>query len=246
MIDWPEAIELLKTSIVKITTPHGSGTGFVIASANKSNLCGIATAAHVVNNAHYWEEPIRIEHIASGQTFVLRHSDRAVLLEERFDTAAIILERKGSIFQDYNLPVSPEGHSLKLGWEVGWLGFPSVSPNNLCFFTGRISCYIQNDGAYLVDGVAINGVSGGPAFHLADHFPVIIGVVSAYIANRATGETLPGLAVVRDVRQFQELIKRFSSMEEAKQQEAQPMSPPPQPPIPPEQIPPGSAPATNS
>jgi hypothetical protein len=83
--------------------------------------------------------------------------------------------------------------------------------------------------AYLVDGVAINGVSGGPAFHLGEHFPIIIGVVSAYIANRVTGETLPGMCVVGDVTRFHEVINHFKSMEEAKKKETPPAAVPPPP-----------------
>jgi hypothetical protein len=54
-----------------------------------------------------------------------------------------------------------------------------------------------------------------------------MGVMSAYIANRATGETLPGLAVVTNVDQFHELSKAFKSMDEAKEKEKEL---PPEPP----------------
>jgi hypothetical protein len=43
---------------------------------------------------------------------------------------------------------------------------------------------------YLVDGVAINGVSGGPVFDDRCH---LAGLVSAYLPNRvAPNTTLPG------------------------------------------------------
>jgi hypothetical protein len=70
----------------------------------------------------------------------------------------------------------------------------------------------------------------------------VIGVVSAYIANRATGEALPGLCVIRDVKQLQDLLKRFKSMDEAKEKEKEtppPASPPPPPEPPPEGTPTG-------
>ena len=39
----------------------------------------------------------------------------------------------------------------------------------------------------------------GTGFHVVDpKKPVLMGVLSAYIANRATGVALPGLAVVRE------------------------------------------------
>jgi len=95
------------------------------------------------------------------------------------------------------------------------------------FLSGRVSYFLQDEHAYLVDGVAINGVSGGPTFFLAGPGLFIIGVVSAYIANRATGETLPGLSVVRDVTHFQQLLKDLTSLDEAKAEETQLDAPPP-------------------
>ena len=49
-----------------------------------------------------------------------------------------------------------------------------------------------------------------------------MGVMSAYIANRATGETLPGLTVVSNVDQFHEVSKLFQSVDEAKEKESSP------------------------
>jgi hypothetical protein len=103
-----------------------------------------------------------------------------------------------------------------------------------------VSCWLSGQGAYLVDGVAINGVSGGPAFHVTgvEEMPVLImGVVSAYVPNRATGETLPGLSVVRDVAQFHELAPTFASLDQAKSAESPPGPPPVLEEEPPHEIP---------
>jgi hypothetical protein len=116
---------------------------------------------------------------------------------------------------------------IKPGVEIGWLGFPALPRADLCFFSGRISAYIGEISAYLVDGVAINGVSGGPAFWLGVKTPYAVGIVSAYIPNRATGEVLPGVAVVRDATQFHDLVQRFRSFDEAKKQETPPAEAPP-------------------
>jgi hypothetical protein len=95
-----------------------------------------------------------------------------------------------------------------------------------------VSAFVENQSAYLVDGVAINGVSGGPAFHILDvaEDPVVVmGVVSAYVPNRATGEVLPGLSVVRHVEQFHELAPTFASLDQAKEAEQPAELPPPKP-----------------
>lgn len=228
---WPEAIKAVRSHVFRISTPRGSGTGFLIANGKNDAICAVATAAHVVDHAHYWEEPIRIEHAESGVTKVLRPSHRAVFLDEAHDTAAILFHREADLVLPADpLPMVPERSFVMVGNEIGWLGFPAIH-QGVCFFTGRVSAWISNEKAYLVDGVAINGVSGGPAFHLgtASDPVYLAGVVSAYIPNRATGEVLPGLSVIRDVAQFHSLAPTFASLDEAKQAESPAEPPPPQP-----------------
>lgn len=111
---------------------------------------------------------------------------------------------------------------MKVGASIGWLGFPALPSADLCFFTGSISARLESLSAYFVDGVAINGVSGGPAFAIDGDEPYMVGVVSAYMPNRATGEALPGLGIVRDVTQFHVEVQRFRSFDEAKAEESPP------------------------
>jgi hypothetical protein len=86
-----------------------------------------------------------------------------------------------------------------------------------------------------LDGVAINGVSGGPVFDISKSELRIIGTVAAYIANRATGETLPGLAVAQDVSHFHDIALHIKSIDEAnkKKQTIEQEIPPPPSPMPP-------------
>jgi hypothetical protein len=189
----------------------------------------IATAAHVVTQAHYWEQPIRVEHKSSGKTVLLRPAERAIFPDGTKDTAAIVFQKGDLPFPETPLGLSPEGKFLVVGNEIGWLGFPAVAPGDICFFSGRVSNYRQSSKEYLVDGVAINGVSGGPAFWNGGNRVTLMGVMAAYIANRATGETLPGLAVVSDIEQFHELSKMFKSVDEAKRKELAPEAPPAKP-----------------
>lgn len=236
-IDWQDAVEMIKPHVVKILTPQGWGTGFLIANSRSHGLCGIATAAHVVNHAHFWEEPIRVEHYASGDSLVVRHTARSILLAEGGqDTAAIVFDPQTLPLPDRPLELTPEGHYLKIGNPVGWVGFPVIAPIQLCFFGGRASAWLESDSTYLIDGVAVNGVSGGPAFSLAGPGMMVIGAISAYRANRATGEALPGLAVVTDVAQFHGVINSFKSLEAAKEQESTAAVP-----RPPEESTPGDA-----
>ncbi len=227
---WSEAVEMLQPHVVRIATPQATGTGFLISNARNNAVCGVATAAHVIDHAHYWEEPIRIEHVISGKSVVVRRDERAVFVDGTRDTAALLLNRGDIPFPADPLPLAPKAKFLKVGNKIGWLGFPALQGANLCFFSGDISAWLQPQTAYLVDGVAINGVSGGPAFHLLDAQPptvAIIGVVSAYMPNRATGDVLPGLSVVRDVSQFHDLAPTFANLDQAREAEPPTEGPPP-------------------
>ncbi|OPY70536.1 MAG: hypothetical protein A4E63_01690 [Syntrophorhabdus sp. PtaU1.Bin050] len=221
-MEWYDVVSELRPHVVRIVTPECTGTGFLVSYAVQGSMCVIATAAHVVNRAHYWEQPIRLESPATGKTILIRPSERAIFIEETKDTAAIAFSHDDFPLPETPFDLAPEGKTLKIGNEIGWLGFPAISPTDLCFFSGRISAFHTQSDTYLVDGVAINGVSGGPAFWNGGNRITITGVVSAYIANRATGETLPGLSVVTNVQQFQELAKQFKSLDEAKEQESSP------------------------
>lgn len=226
---WYEGVDMIRPHIVRISTPRGTGTGFLVSHSKNSSVVGIATAAHVIDHAHYWEEPIRIDHISSGESLLVRHTQRAVFIEAQRDTAAMLFQRSNLPLPTEILQLAPKGAYLRTGADLGWLGFPAIS-TELCFFGGRISAWLAKDSAYLVDGVAINGVSGGPAFTLHENQPLLImGVLSAYVPNRATGEVLPGLAVVRDVGQFHDLAPTFASLDQAQEQQTPPVAPSPPP-----------------
>jgi hypothetical protein len=219
-MEWQEAFEIISPYVVKISSPQGMGTGFLIAYSNNKEVCGIATAAHVVGHANQWESPIRVQNFRSNASVLLNEEKRAIFVDESMDTAVIISLSKYFDFPDAPMGLSPDGMHVPIGKEVCWTGYPALAPLALCLFAGRISCWLEEESAYLADGVAINGVSGGPAFHALPEGKVeIVGVVSAYIPNRATGEVLPGLCVLRDVKQLQKIVKHLSSFEGAKEEE---------------------------
>ena len=217
-----EAIEEITPHVFSISTQNTSGTGWLVSLSKTSNLCAVATAAHVVNHAHDWELPIRLVHAETGKNILLRREDRAIILGDGLDSAVIIFNYGEIELPSNTLALIEQGYHMKQGVEIGWLGFPAISRSGLCFFSGRVSNYIEEDNYYLIDGVAINGVSGGPAFQCRSKNSELIGVVSAYIANRATGETLPGVALVQDVTQFYDVTERFNNLEDAKSDEIPP------------------------
>lgn len=216
-ISWKQAVEIIQPHVVKITTPRGFGTGFLLAYNKDRKLCAIATANHVVEASHLWEEPIRILHYSSGKEMLLRADERSIWSDRKLDTAVILFfpkEDKEIPLPEKPLPFISKGNYLKVGVELGWVGFPVVSQYNLCFFTGKNSFWSEEYRTYLIDGVVINGVSGGPAFHTTTKEIIIIGSVSAYLPNRT--DATPGLAMISDVEQYLDVIKTIKDLDEAK------------------------------
>ena len=70
----------------------------------------------------------------------------------------------------------------------------------------------------------------------------IVGTISAYISNRATGDTLRGLSIARDVSHFHETISFIKTLDEARAkkqaQVEEQKSQPPNPEMPPTTEPP--------
>jgi len=219
-MDWHELYEKVTPYIVSVMTPQGRGTGFLFAYNANRSLAAFATAAHVVDHAHDWKEPIKFRHHNSGEELFLPDEQRVVFLDRIHDSASIVLLNKGLPLPKDVLPLAPQDKFLKIGIEVGWAGFPSIAYTNLCFFSGRVSNYLADESSYLIDGVAINGVSGGPVFaETVRDKPHIIGTISAYIPNRNRGEALPGLLRARDVTSFHETIEKINSLDDARKQE---------------------------
>ncbi len=235
-MNWNEIVTKVSPYIVKIETPTGHGTGFLCLYSENKNFCGIATARHVVSYADEWQQPMRLHHYASSGAVFLKESDRVIYPDPETDSA-IILIRKGDLSQlpEDPIPLLPISIPLAIGAEVGWLGFPALAESTLCFFSGTISARQEYFHRYLIDGVAINGVSGGPVvYSTATEGVQIVGTISAYMSNRATGTTLPGLSIAHDVSHFHDTISSLKSLDEAKQQkETQSVEPASEPTPPP-------------
>jgi hypothetical protein len=221
---WLTCVQAVRPYIVSIETPELSGTGFLFTYNKTKTVAGFATAAHVVARADAWKQPIKLIHSVTKTELFITDADRVIFLDHSRDSASIIL------FGNLDIGLPPDtllligaDNILRIGVEVGWLGFPSIAGPNLCFFTGRISACLEDCDSYLIDGVAINGVSGGPVFYVpqGSSSPKIIGTVTAYMPNRISGDTLPGLLRVQDVTSFHETIKTIKDIDEAKEKKSE-------------------------
>lgn len=213
---WATALESVQKYTFKIATPSGAGTGFMLTAPNPQGLCSVATAHHVVGHAHQWEEPIRLIHAETKKGTILHSSERHIFLNPKADLAVIVFKNEEFALPNADPTLFPEDKHIKPGIQIGWAGYPAVAPNDFSFFSGNVSCFLHDDLAYLVDGVAINGVSGGPAFCVLPedelHF---VGVVTAYIPNRVSGESLPGVCFVAGISPFYHVVKEIKSIDEA-------------------------------
>lgn len=222
-MDWQHIVEKVKPYVVKIETPTGHGTGFLCFRNKDSSVCGIATALHVIEHSDEWQEPIRINsYDASGKikdSTLLKESDRVIRYKWQTDSAVVIFQSPKLNLPQGSIPLIPTNKILPIGIEVGWLGFPAIEQFRCCFFSGNISATDDNRKGYLIDGVAINGVSGGPVIcnTATDGGAAIIGVMTEYRANRRGGVALPGLSFAQDVSHFHDVITEARNIDEAKE-----------------------------
>lgn len=177
------------------------GTAFAVSIGSLKNnsvhSLALATAWHVLEPATPNEIPLSLVS-ADGSSRIDSANSRIHFLrlgDARHDTGLIVITSPTPLLSQADLlPMLPFGYYLPRGIELGWIGFPYLFDHKLCLFKGVVSGHLNEPPTYLVDGVAINGVSGGPAFDDRCH---LIGLVSAYIPNRLDkNTTLPGLLSV--------------------------------------------------
>jgi hypothetical protein len=200
-LPWHEVCDRVAPATFRLYTDDGMGTGFLI-SVGKSGdtfMAFLATAYHVVQGA-VSGSAMRIcdQH---GKEVVHSKGGNMAITEvgDDLDLALVIVQSKQELFsKDLLLPVLPPDYVFKRGTEIGWMGYPGITEPDLCFFHGHVAALIQQPHVYLVDGVAINGVSGGPVFDDRCH---LAGLVSAYLPNQlalpdGASRTLPGVAMM--------------------------------------------------
>lgn len=203
-LDWDKVIDRVSPSVFRIETDHSTGTGFVFSRArtphNGKHYTMLATAWHVLKDSVNSTSPLTLFD-SDGRRDWKSTSDKIGYMrlgDEVFDTALIMIESVEPLVDVRGLlPILPFDSHMARRAEIGWLGFPGIAQPELCFFTGVVSGYLNNPPGYLVDGVAINGVSGGPVFDNRCH---LVGMMTAYIPNQINKiMTLPGLSAVTPI-----------------------------------------------
>jgi hypothetical protein len=232
-MSWNQAYKAVEPYVVKIDTPAGSGTGFFFAYNTDKSLVSIATALHVVAETNDWRQPLKIRQVASKKQLLVEHGERAILPDYDRDTAVILLATNfvtasGIVLPENMLPLFPSDQFKRVGTNLGWVGYPAIAPYTLCLFQGAVSAFNSGNDSYYLDGVAINGVSGGPVFEYTSKDlkgaiapPKIVGIVSAYHYNRQSGGNLPGLLMAHDATHLNKIVKDLKDVDEGQKKAAE-------------------------
>jgi hypothetical protein len=188
------------------------GTAFVVARGRGKppfeHVAALATARHVADPARTgFVESLALVSSDLKRRYPSSENPMKIqsLGEEGYDTSVILVHSRDEIIsREAVMPMLPWSSMLRRGADIAWLGFPAIFEPELCFFHGFISGFRANPPTYLVDGTAMPGVSGGPAFDNRAH---LIGLVSAYIPHAQAGEPiLPGVLSVVPIN----LIGRYA------------------------------------
>ena len=214
-MDWVAQVEVVLPHVVRITTPESSGTGFLVHRAE--GRIGIATAAHVVRDAVAWKQEIQIHHPAFDPPLKWLDGPRTAILHHRLDSALVAGPLPepfdSAAFPTEALDHLPPSNAVNAGVEVGWMGYPSFAPiTRPSFFCGYVSQY--DSGQYFIDGVAISGVSGGPAFLYVHSLKriYILGSITAYASDFSNGASTPGLMVADECGHWQETRRNWNAL----------------------------------
>ena len=196
---WPEVITQIEPLVYQVHAGKALGTAFAVSvtgPADGGHHTMFATAWHVIKDIVQTTDPLEL--IRSDGTPLSKLTTGPVAVypvgPPECDTALICAPTREPLVEPSALLAMPLETMLPRGADVGWLGFPGLVYPELCFFRGVVSGYSERPPIYLIDGVAINGVSGGLAF---DRTGLLIGLVSAYVPNQVDERrTLPGLMIL--------------------------------------------------
>ena len=217
MHDWQRPVDEITQQVVRIETQSGWGTGFVHYARRGGTRC-IATARHVVADVLKEKAPFRVWH--GSRVFDFGKDTKDALFVQRndadVDSAVLAVIDNDLPMPLISLASLEERQEVRIGMEVGWLGFPGLDgvSGQLCFFSGRISFVDETANHFLIDGTAVHGCSGGPVFCVTTNGARIIGALSGYIpnANMSKGGYLPGLAAAVNVSNYKVLEEALDQL----------------------------------
>lgn len=171
------------------------------------------TAYHVIQKAEETGATIEIELAESQEKILLPSLARTIFTAKDRDQALVLFNAAIGLGDVSRFKLLSVNRHYVPGVEFGWLGYPvlEIAKNTPCFLHGRVSAYLDDVEAYLVDGFSIHGVSGGPVFCCEENGDLVLaGIVTNYFPNQITipnsgTQSWPGLAMFRTVNPLMKL-----------------------------------------
>jgi hypothetical protein len=209
---WASIIPVIEPFVYQVHSGDGLGTAFIVATSSSEVgpfFTMFATAWHVVEDVVETNKILELVRRDGTKLSKIMVGPAKIypLGPKECDVALIQVQTTEPLTSIDNLLPMPIETMISRGTDVGWLGFPGLVFPELCFFSGVVSGYKENPLVYLIDGVAINGVSGGPAF---DRTGLLTGLVSAYLPNRLNENTvLPGLMILIPINLIRFWMEKF-------------------------------------
>jgi hypothetical protein len=198
-MDWRDACDIVRKNIVKLSisdpanpTSFFFGTGWI--SYVEGQKIKIVTAYHVIEKFYQQKMPrLDLFFEKTKSILSLSLSQTNFFVDLKRDLAVIEIN---TTEQFKILPYATQ-NTWRAGKEAGWLGYPEIYPTELAFFHGYISINDKIYNRYFIDGVSIQGLSGGPVFVYDDNQNIeVIGIITHYLANiNHVGLSLPGLII---------------------------------------------------
>ena len=211
VLPWDEISRLTEKVVFLVELGTTTGTCFAVsispAKNKKNKIYTFATAWHVIEKLTHSNKPIKLTTADKSKAYEIMHDRYEIFREgpKELDTGIIEVETEMPLVSKKNLlPMLDFDELLPRGSEIAAVGFPGLANEEFCFFRGVVSGYGKRPPSYLVDGVVLNGVSGGPA---VDQRARIIGLVSSYLPNRIDrNTTLPGLTTLIPISSIRSLM----------------------------------------
>lgn len=222
-IKWHQAINVMMKNVVKVSTLGGGyGSGVIVPPPkNTPGNCCILTAYHVIQKALETGATIEIELAESRKKISLPSLVRTIFPVKERDQAIILFNGPTQFGTACGYKLLSINRHYVPGVEFGWLGYPSleVAKNVVCFLHGKVSAYLEELEAYLVDGSSIHGVSGGPVFCCDEKEGIVLaGIVTNYFPNQvgtqvSGTQSWPGLAMFRTINPLMKLYDQKNKVQ---------------------------------
>lgn len=193
--NWWDIAEVIARQTFQVLRVTCSGTAFLVSQGIEKDsphrhYC-FATAWHVIDDAI--EDNRFVLYRAHDKLTIdvdVKRIMTARLGPASFDLGFIFLRTVDDLLPPEDMmPIRGLKTFPSLGEDLGWYGYPGSLKHEPMFCRGTLACFRSNPHAYLINGVAYPGMSGGA---VADQYGWVVGVVSEWWEDGSLPQ-IPGM-----------------------------------------------------